>query len=187
MKKPLMRTCLCALFAALLCVLSPIALPIGPIPVSLSLAVLLLSAASLGAFGAFLSTMLYLSLGALGLPVFAGGMGGFGVLLGPTGGFLLAYPIVAFLCGLTYRAVFTTARVGKGARFFLGILAGLPGVLICYVLGCAHYTVVADVPVWSAIAVTVLPFVLFDLLKLAALSWIVERILPVKAIHDWLK
>ena len=80
---------LVSLFAALLCVSSHVVLPIGPVPVTLQVLFVLLAGAVLGAEMGALSVVIWIMLGAFGLPVFAGGKAGPMVLIGPTGGYLL--------------------------------------------------------------------------------------------------
>ncbi len=91
-----------ALFAALTAAVSPIKIPLGftPVPITLQTLMVLLSGALLGANLGALSQFLYVLVGALGLPVFAGGSSGFGALFGPTGGYLISYPIAAYVVGL---------------------------------------------------------------------------------------
>ena len=90
-----------ALFAALTAAVAwfKIPLPFTPVPITLQTLAVLLSGAMLGAYYGALSMIIYLALGALGLPVFAGGSSGIGALLGPTGGYLFSYPIASFVIG----------------------------------------------------------------------------------------
>lgn len=176
--KALCRLSVCALFSAVLCVISPIAIPILPIPFSLSLLVVLLAAAILGPVGGTASVLVYLLIGSLGLPVFGGGMGGFGVLLGPTGGFLWSYLPMSLLYGLLYRFVRSSATHSKQTekgRILFGALASLPSLLICYIFGAIQYMLVARVSFGAAIVICILPFVLFDLIKLLLVSFLAER------------
>ena len=174
--KALCRISLCALFSAVLCVVSPVAIPIFAIPFSLSILIVLLAAAMLGPIGGAVSILLYLLIGALGLPVFGGGMGGFGVLLGPTGGFLWSYLPMSLLFGWLYRAFQAREEeTTRRTRILLGILAGLPSLLICYTLGIIQYMAVARVSFVAAVMVCVLPFLVFDLVKLALVSFLSDR------------
>lgn len=90
-----------AMFAALTAAVAwfKIPLPFTPVPITLQTLLVLLSGAVLGAYYGALAMIIYLLLGAIGLPVFAGGSSGIGVLLGPTGGYLFSYPIAAFVIG----------------------------------------------------------------------------------------
>ena len=91
---------LCALFAAVICVLSPISIQIGPIPVSLGLLGVLLAASVLGPVRGVTAVLVFILAGACGLPVFSGGRGGFSVLIGPTGGYIWGYLPAAVIAGI---------------------------------------------------------------------------------------
>ncbi|TAH65262.1 MAG: hypothetical protein EWM47_11415, partial [Anaerolineaceae bacterium] len=88
---------LTGMFTAIIAVMSQIIIPIQPIPFSLSLLAIFLTGMMLEPKYAFFSTLAYILLGAFGLPVFAGLKGGIYVLTGMTGGFIMAYPIMAFI------------------------------------------------------------------------------------------
>ena len=90
-----------ALFAALTAAVAwfKIPLPFTPVPITLQTLMVLLSGAMLGSYYGALSMIIYLIVGAIGLPVFAGGASGIGVLFGPTGGYLFSYPIASFAVG----------------------------------------------------------------------------------------
>ena len=90
-----------ALFAALTGAVAwfKIPLPFTPVPITLQTLMVLLSGAMLGPVYGALSMIVYLLLGAIGLPVFAGGGSGVAALLGPSGGYLFSYPIAAFVIG----------------------------------------------------------------------------------------
>ena len=94
--------CVTALFAAILAVLSPLSIPLPftPVPLSLGTFAVYLAAAAGGVRWGTLSVAVYLLLGAVGIPVFAGYSGGLQVLVGPTGGYLIGYLPLAFLVGL---------------------------------------------------------------------------------------
>ncbi|QQS37839.1 MAG: biotin transporter BioY [Ignavibacteriales bacterium] len=89
-------------FALLTAVAAQIAIPVKPVPFTLQTMIVLLSGAVLGAKKGFYSQVIYLTLGAIGLPVFAqtpDATFGIARLIGPTGGYLLAFPLAAFLIG----------------------------------------------------------------------------------------
>ena len=100
-KNKLKEMVFAALFAALTAAVAwfKIPLPFTPVPITLQTLVVLMSGAMLGSYYGALSMIIYLVLGAIGLPVFAGGSSGIGALLGPTGGYLFSYPIAAFVIG----------------------------------------------------------------------------------------
>ncbi|MGQ9857816.1 MAG: biotin transporter BioY [Thermodesulfobacteriota bacterium] len=153
---------LAPLLAALTGAASLIAIPVGPVPVTLQSLIVLASGGILGARWGALSMILYLAMGIAGLPVFAGGTSGLGRLIGPTGGYLLGFVVAAAVVGAM------AARSARQLRLFLATLAGLAAV---YAMGSVWLSVVAKLPMSKALMVGVLPFVPMDLLKafLAAL------------------
>lgn len=178
----LQRACLYALLAALLCALSPIAIPLGAVPISLSLFLVLLCGALIGV-SAWIPIVVYLALGSLGLPVFAGGMGGFGVLVGPTGGYLWSYVPIALVTGALYRTVRKLSG-GRWGRICMGFAVGACGLLICYLLGTLQYSIVARISFFSALLVCVVPFVLIDIAKALLAYLLALRILQIPALRS---
>jgi len=106
-----------ALFAALTAAVAPfkIPLPFTPVPITLQTLAVLLSGAMLGPLYGTISMALYLIVGALGLPVFAGGASGIGSLLGPSGGYLLSYPLAAFVIGMLMKGKRATKALAYGS------------------------------------------------------------------------
>ena len=106
-----------ALFAALTAAVAPfkIPLPFTPVPITLQTLAVLLSGAMLGPLYGAISMALYLIVGALGLPVFAGGASGIGSLLGPSGGYLLSYPLAAFVIGMLMKGKRATKALAYGS------------------------------------------------------------------------
>jgi biotin transport system substrate-specific component len=152
----------CALFAAMLCLLAPLSFPLGAIPVSLSLFAVMLMALLLPSGDALISIGVYLALGCVGLPVFAGFQGGAGALLGVTGGFVFSYPLVVLCVGWLGKRITKRPRLGA----YLGCIAGLA---LCYVCGVAWYIFAAAPPSpGAALMVCVLPFLPWDILKVIA-------------------
>lgn len=150
---------LTAMLTALLCIVGPLTLPVGPIPLSLTTAVLMLMALLLGAGRAALCCGVYLLTGLAGLPVFSGFQGGLGALVGPTGGFLLGYLPLTAVCGLVCER--TVRRVPQ-------LLAMLAGTALLYLTGTAWYCWQSGASAPSALTVCVLPFLPGDAVKIAA-------------------
>jgi len=136
-------------------------LPFTPVPLSLSLLPVFLSGAILPKRFAVLSQLAYLLLGIAGLPVFAGWKGGPGVVFGPTGGFLIAYPIMAFATA----AIMERSKKKNTAACVSAMLAAL---LICYLFGSVFFAVSGNIGWVESLSATIFPFVLFDCLKLDA-------------------
>ena len=159
----------CALMAAVTAVCAQISIPLpGGVPLTLSVAAVYLSGAFLGPGLAFASQLIYLLLGAFGLPVFAGFSGSLGVLLGSTGGYLLVYPLMA-------------AAVALGRRLWGGKLPSwaasmLIALLLCYAGGTAWFMAVTQKSLAVSLAACVFPFVPVDLCKIALASAVGSRL-----------
>jgi biotin transport system substrate-specific component len=145
-----------ALFTALLAVSAFISIPIGSVPFTLQVFVVLLAGLVLGPRLGLLSVLAYLILG-LVAPVYSGGASGLGVLLGPTGGYLIGFIPAVLLTG------WLAGRREDGLAWL--VLAGLAGVLPIYALGATWLALQLDLTVRAAIAAGVAPFVWVDVLK----------------------
>ena len=155
-KPRLRKLTVTAAAAAALCVLAPWAVTLGPVPITLcTLAIYLMSFLLDGKSG-FAAVLVYVLMGAVGLPVFAGFGAGTGWLLGPTGGFVLCYPFAAYLCA---------SLLGRGVSRWWAL--GL-GTLLLYAVGTGWYCVQTGVGLWGGAAVCVLPFLPGDAVKLIA-------------------
>ncbi len=164
-----------ALFAALtaVCAQASVLLPLSSVPVTLQGFAVLASGAVLGARRGFLSQVVYLLLGAAGFPVFARGHGGAQWLVGPTAGYLWAFPIAALLTGWAWDRA---PGAGPG-RWGLRILGTLAGLACIYALGVAGLVATGTVPTLRrAITVGVLPFIVVDLGKAALAVVIAARV-----------
>ena len=121
----------------------------------------------LGPFYGALAMLLYLIVGALGIPVFAGGGSGYGALLGPTGGYLFSYPIAAFAVG-----IITASVKKKQLQLAANVFAMLAGSIIIYAMGATWGRFSTGLP-WSAIfAGWVLPFLIGDAIKLVIAAYL---------------
>lgn len=153
---------LVALFAAIIVVLAaipPIPLPFSPVPITLQPLGVFLCAALLGSKLGGLSVLIYVLLGAMGLPVFSGGAGGIGVLLGPTGGYLIGFVIGAFVIGLLMEK-------GPFRGIVRDIFAMAVGLIVIYGLGTLQLAFVTGMPLAKALAVGSLPYIPLDIVKM---------------------
>lgn len=158
---------LCGIFAAITAVLSQIILPIGPVPISCSLIAVYLTGLFLPAKSAVICQLVYLLLGIVGVPVFAGFQAGTARLAGPTGGYLLVYPLISLLLACfmqVYDKHLTNKAFALRAAYLSGIL--LLALLLCYTGGTAWFTVFAGTTFREALALTALPFVAGDIAKI---------------------
>ncbi|MDD4849487.1 MAG: biotin transporter BioY [Gemmiger sp.] len=148
-----------ALMAAVLCVLAPLSLPVGPVPISLGTLAIYLAAYLLGARLSALSVLIYLVLGSVGLPVFAGYVGGLEKLVGPTGGYLIGFLFMALFAGLVIEK--------GGNRPAAAVLGMVLGTAVCYLCGTVWFVVVMQCDIWYALTACVFPFLLGDAAKIA--------------------
>lgn len=155
---------------ALIAVSAWITVPIGPIPFTLQVFVIAFAFLVLPGWLPVAAIAGYLVLGAIGVPVFSGMRGGIGVLMGPTGGFLLGYLVAAFVCVGIVRLMRgkNGSSVSTGREVATGIAVGIAYLVIIYVCGWAQYMFVANVSAVQSFAVTVAPFVVVDLIKIVA-------------------
>jgi biotin transport system substrate-specific component len=152
-----------------------IPLPFTPVPLTLQPMIVLLGGAALGSKLGMMSQILYLFAGMAGLPVFASSPvlpQGLLRLLGPTGGFLMAYPFAAFLTGLL-------AERGLDRRYLTSVLAmavGLTVIFACGITWFAWFASPAPVGLSSALRLALYPFILVDVLKVLLAAMVLPAI-----------
>ena len=146
-----------AVMAAVTCVLAPMSIPIGPVPISFTNLAIYLSLYLLGWKRGTVSYLVYVLIGMVGVPVFSGFAGGMGRLLGPTGGYIVGFIPMALIAG----AVIDRFR-NRGIQ-----LAGMiAGTAVCYAFGTAWYCFQAGSSVGAALGLCVFPFIPGDLVKM---------------------
>ncbi len=158
---------LCGLFAAFTAVFSQISLPIGPVPISCSLIAVYLAGLFLPVKTAALSQLVYLLLGIVGVPVFAGFQSGAARLAGPTGGYLLVYPVIALILSLAmviYDKKLARKPLAARAAYIVGAM--LVSLIVCYAAGTAWFTVFSGSTFQKALSLTVVPFLAGDIAKI---------------------
>ena len=147
-----------ALLAAVMCVLGPLTVPIGAVPISLANFVICLTAWLLGPKFGTLSVAVYLCIGLIGVPVFSGYGAGLAKLAGPTGGYLVGYLLLALIGGL-----FIEKSNGNPVVSGIGLVLGDAA---CYVLGTAWFVFQMQCELGYALSVCVYPFIALDLAKI---------------------
>lgn len=172
-ERPLSRIVFSALFAALISAGAYIAIPVGPVPIVMQNMFILLAGLLLSPLSAVSAVGLYLVLGAIGLPVFAGGSGGFAHFFGPTGGYLISY-LPAVLCAALIRIklVQKTGESSRGRKIMAYVLALLAANAVIYLLGVSWLKIQTGMQWQAAIAAGMLPFLIGDALKSAAAALI---------------
>ncbi len=147
-----------ALMAAVICVLGPLSIPIGAVPISFSSLAIFLALYAIGMkYGTF-SYGIYLLIGFCGVPVFSGFSGGPAKLLGPTGGYLIGFIFMSVISGLFIDRFFE-----KRWMCFLGMVLGTA---VLYLFGTVWLAHQAQLSFVAALAAGVFPFVPGDLIKI---------------------
>jgi biotin transport system substrate-specific component len=157
---------LAAMFAALLAIGGQIRIPLEPVPITLQTLVVMLTGSILGARIGAISMIVFILLVAFGAPILSGGAGGLGALLGPTGGYVLSWPLAVWVIGwLTERA--PRLRVWNLTLFHL-----LGGVLLVYSAGVTWLALVVGLGWKVAVLQGALPFIAGDIAKAVAASFV---------------
>ena len=151
-----------ALMAAAMCVLGPLTVPIGAVPISLANFVICLTAWLLGPKFGTLSVAVYLFIGLVGVPVFSGYGAGIAKLAGPTGGYLVGYLLLAFIGGL-----FIEKSKGQPVISGIGLVLGDAA---CYVLGTIWFMVLTGLDLPTSLTYCVIPYLPGDVIKIALAS-----------------
>jgi biotin transport system substrate-specific component len=162
---------LASLMAALTAVGAYIHIPIGPVPIVLSTLFVLLSGLLLGSRWGLVSMALYLLVGAIGIPVFAGGKGGLGHFLGPTGGYLLGYVLASWITG------FISER-SRGILIW-EILAVIAGSLTIYGLGVPWLKIATQISWPKALMLGMVPFLIGDAVKASVALMLARAVRPI--------
>lgn len=149
---------LIAVMAAVTCVLGPLSVPIGVVPISFTNLAVYLAIYVLGCKRGTISYIVYLLIGLVGVPVFSSFTGGVGKLFGPTGGYLIGFIFMALICGW-----FIDKFDCKLVPSFVGMVLGT---IVCYVFGTVWLAYQAGVSFYAALAAGVLPFIIGDLVKM---------------------
>ncbi len=145
----------CGLFSALLCICAWLSVPVGNVVFTMQTFGVFLSLLLLGGKRGTLTVLVYLLLGAVGLPVFSGFRGGVGILLGPTGGYLWGFALMALCYWLVCKA------------FANRPLAAVAGLVVCYIIGtCQAVFYFGQHAISAVVLQSVVPYVIPDCLKL---------------------
>jgi len=162
---------LASLMAALTAVGAYIHVPIGPVPIVLSTLFVLLSGLLLGSRWGLASMGLYLLVGAIGMPVFSGGKGGFAHLLGPTGGYLLGFVLSAWVTGFI-------SEHSRGL-LILEIFAVFVGSLAIYGFGIFWLKMITQMSWLKTLMVGMIPFLIGDAVKASVALVLARAVRPV--------
>lgn len=162
-----------AVMAALICIAAPFSVPIGPIPISLATFAIYLAGGILGAKKGTVAVVVYILLGAVGLPIFSGGEGGLQKLFGVTGGYIIGYIPCVLITGLFVDLFFKKRTTIKNkflnwlSRAWAVPVGMVLGTVVLYAFGTAWFIIARGVTFEVAMAGCVYPFIPGDLIKIA--------------------
>ena len=148
-----------ALMTAVLCILAPISIPvfISPVPISLGVLAIYLTAYVLSPLDATISVIIFILLGTFGLPVFSGYSGGLSKLVGPTGGYIIGFLFTVYISSLFIH-------MKKGIIFdVIGMISGLA---LCYILGTIWFSYQQGKGFIASLLLCVVPFLIGDAIKI---------------------
>lgn len=149
---------LIGIMAAVTCILGPLSIPIGPVPISFTNLAIYLTVILLGWKRGTVSYLIYLLIGLVGVPVFSAFTGGPAKLFGPTGGYLIGFIFMAIISG-----IFVEKFSGKIYMYILGMALGTA---VCYVFGTAWLSFSVNMGFMQALMAGVIPFIPGDLVKI---------------------
>lgn len=153
-----------ALFAALIAVLAQVVIPLPLIPITGQTFAIGLAATVLGSRHGTVATLLYVAMGCVGIPVFAQMSGGLGILLGPTGGFIVGFIPAAWAIGYYLEKTSFT--------FVQACIANLIGMIITLAFGMVWLKFSASLSWTAAFLSSVAPFLVVGVIKAGLAAWI---------------
>ncbi|MBO4323261.1 MAG: biotin transporter BioY [Clostridia bacterium] len=172
------KLALVAVFVSLMIVGAFISIPFVPVAFTMQTLFVLMAGAVLGGAEGAICVLIYIFMGLIGLPVFAGGGSGFGYVLKPTFGFMIGFVLAAFAVGLIVKK---DPEVSSGRL----ISALFVGTLLIYACGILYYTLIQTlyfskgVDVWSVLLYFWIIFIPSDALKGVAVFFAVKKVLPI--------
>lgn len=143
---------------AVICILAPFSLPIGPVPISFTNLAIYIALYVLGMKRGTISYLIYLLIGLVGVPVFSGFTGGPQKLFGPTGGYLIGFIPMAVIAGIVIDKCMK--------KWYFCLFAMIAGTWVCYLFGTAWLAFQANMTFKAALAAGVIPFIIEDLIKM---------------------
>lgn len=146
-----------ALMAAVTCIVAPLSIPIGPVPISFTNLAIYLALYILDWKKGTISYLLYLIIGLAGLPVFSGFTGGIGKLAGPTGGYIIGFIPMAIIAGII---------IDKFNKRWIQFTGMVVATAVCYAFGTLWFCLQSGTDAAAALSICVIPFIPGDLIKM---------------------
>jgi biotin transport system substrate-specific component len=161
---------LCAMFVAIIAVLSQIAIPLPNfVPITLQTFAVALCGYLLGLKKGTVTTAVYILIGAVGVPVFSSFKGGFSVLVGYTGGFIYGFLPFVILCAICNKKK-------------IGIAFGIVGLLLCHICGVLQYMALSSNPFWAAALLVSVPYLPKDVISIILAYFFATRLRKIKSL-----
>jgi len=151
--------CIVSIFTAVTAVMAQISIPLpfSPVPITFQIFAIFLCSIILGSRLATASQIIYVLLGAIGIPVFANFSGGLHCIVGPTGGFIIGFPIMAFIAG----------KVSENNNSLFILIVGLfASLMVCYFIGVIQLSLITKMSLSKSIMIAVIPFIPLDIIKI---------------------
>lgn len=167
-KSNIYQMAIIGVMTAVICILGPLSIPIGVVPISFTNLAIYFILYTLGMKKGTISYIIYMLIGFVGLPVFSGFTSGPPKLLGPTGGYIIGFIFMSLIAGFFIDIFF-----GKWYLCFIGMVLGTT---VCYVFGTTWLSYQANLSISSALAVGVIPFIPGDLIKILIATFIGPQI-----------
>ncbi|MBS4537129.1 biotin transporter BioY [Clostridium sp. D2Q-11] len=153
-----------SMFVALTAICAQISIPLpSGVPITLQVLPVLLSGVILGSKYGAMSQIVYILLGAIGIPVFANGYSGLQVLAGVTGGYIWSFPIASFIIGLLAKSFSSRSKTKNAIIYSISFILGL---LIIYSLGSMQFYKLSGMTYANTLKFTIIPFIIPDLIKI---------------------
>lgn len=149
----------------IVCAQITIVFPFTIVPVTLAFFMVYVIGGLLGPFHGALCMLVYIIMGLIGIPVFAG-FNSFSSLAGPTGGYIVGYVPMAAIIGMAF----------KSSKPWINIIGMILGTAVCYLFGALWYSFIAEVSFAISITLTVLPFILADTMKMLLAYFVIKRL-----------
>lgn len=141
---------------SLISVVAPLSIPIGPIPITLQTLIISIIGILIGGKKGFIATTMYIGIGAIGIPVFAQYKSGLSVLISPTGGFIISFPIMVFIIGIVFE------KYKNKIILYIGVILAN---IINYVTGLCWFLYITNTGLVNGIKLIVIPFMLTTAIK----------------------
>lgn len=157
-----------ALFTAIICIISQIAIPspLG-VPFTLQTFAIALCGYLLGVKWSVCAVVVYILIGAIGVPVFSSFRGGAQALISATGGFIIGFLFLSAACSISVKL----------KRDIFKILLSLGGLLLCHMIGALQFGIVSEIGFFKAFMISSLPFLIKDIISVIAAFYIANKII----------